>query len=126
MRVNQKIAIAPSAGAVVGGLAVHGLQAQGKPPAYLITEVEVLDNAAFREYAPKAGKVLVEAGAKYLVRGGQIVALEGQTPTRVVVQVFENMEKAEAYRDSAAYKELAPLRGKAVKDHSYIVEGIAN
>jgi uncharacterized protein (DUF1330 family) len=65
-------------------------------------------------------------GGKRLVRGGKIVAMEGEAPKRVVVSVYESMEKAQAQRNSAAYKELSPLRAKAVKVREYIAEGIAN
>jgi hypothetical protein len=36
------------------------------------------------------------------------------------------MEKAQAWRNSAAWKELAQLRVKSVKIRAYIAEGVAN
>jgi len=39
------------------------------------------------------------------------------------VSVFDSIEKAQAWRDSAAWKALTPMRTKAA---TYIAEGIAN
>jgi uncharacterized protein (DUF1330 family) len=65
-------------------------------------------------------------GGKYLVRGGRVVALDGAAaPKRVVVSVFESVDKAEAWRNSAGWKELEPIRAKAAKTRAYIVEGVA-
>ena len=47
-------------------------------------------------------------------------------PKRVVVSVFESVDKAEAWRNSAGWKELEPIRAKAAKTRAYIVEGVAN
>jgi uncharacterized protein (DUF1330 family) len=44
----------------------------------------------------------------------------------VIVVVYESMEKAQAQRNSAAWKEILPLRAKAAKVREYIAEGIAN
>jgi uncharacterized protein (DUF1330 family) len=63
-------------------------------------------------------------GGKYLVRGGHVVALDGDAPKRVVVSVFDSVEKAQAWRASAAWKELTPVRSKAAKTRAYIAEGL--
>jgi len=126
MKSQYKIAIAMLASGALGALAVQGLHAQAKPPAYLITETETIDEAAFKEFQSKVIPLVQAAGGKNLVRGGQIIALEGQAPKRVVVTVYDNVEKAQAFRTSAAWKEITPLREKAVKARAYIAEGVAN
>ena len=123
MKTKYKIAIALVAGAAIGGAVNQGLHAQAKPVAYVITETEVLDQAALKEYLPKVTKVIEADGGKYLSRGSKITALEGPPPKRVIVQVYDSVEKAQAVRMSAAWKELAPLRAKAIKAHAYIIEG---
>jgi uncharacterized protein (DUF1330 family) len=40
------------------------------------------------------------------------------------VQVFENLDQAQAFYSSTAWKELTPLREKALKQRSFIAEGI--
>ena len=92
----------------------------------MVTEATIIDEAAFKEFAPKIDATIAPFGGKRLIRGGKVVALEGEAPKRVIVSVYESMEKAQAQRNSAAYKELLPLRNKALKVREYIVEGIAN
>ena len=52
--------------------------------------------------------------------------LEGEPPKRVIITAFENTEKAQAWRNSAAWKALLPIRAKAVKSREYIAEGVTN
>jgi uncharacterized protein (DUF1330 family) len=127
MKTTSKLALALLAGVAIGALAMKGLNAQAKPPAYVINEVEIIDEAAFKEFTPKVVESVKAAGGKFLTRGsGQIIPLDGQAPKRVNMQVYESMEKAQAWRASAAWKDLTPLREKATKMRAYIVEGIAN
>jgi uncharacterized protein (DUF1330 family) len=65
-------------------------------------------------------------GGRYLVRGGKVTPLDEEAPKRVVVSVFDSAEKAQAWRDSAAWKELTPMCTKAAKTRAYIVEGVSN
>ena len=46
MHTKSKIVLALVAGVALGAAAVQGLHAQAKPKAYLVTESEVLDQAA--------------------------------------------------------------------------------
>jgi uncharacterized protein (DUF1330 family) len=126
MKTYFGIALTLLAGIGIGAATVQGLHAQAKPSAYVITEVEIINPEAFKEFAPKVAEVNRAAGGKYLARGGEIVALDGQPPKRVTLTVFESVEKAQAARTSAAWKELTPLREKATKTRSYIVEGLTN
>ena len=114
------------AGAALGAAAIQGLHAQAKPQAYVITEVEVLNEALFKDFSAKVGKTVEAAGGKYVVRGGQVLGLEGQAaPKRVIVSVFDNMDKVKAWRSGAGWNELTPLREKAVKTRAYAVEALA-
>jgi len=117
------MALAMLAGAGLGAGAIQALHAQAKPPAYVITEVDIIDQAAFKEFSPQVGKTVEAAGGKYLTRGGKIVALEGEAPKRFVLSVFPSVEAAQAWRSSAAWNELTPLRDKAVKTRAFIAEG---
>jgi heme-degrading monooxygenase HmoA len=47
----------------------------------------------------------------------------GEAPKRVGIQEWESLEKAQAFRNSDAFKKLTPQRDKAVKTiRSYAVE----
>lgn len=113
-------------GAGLGALAMHSLQAQTRLPVYLVSEIDVIDTKAFKEYSPKAANNLKEAGARYLARGGKIVSIEGETPKRFVLLQFESMEAAEAWRNSTATKEISDLQKRAIKRRAFLVQGLGN
>ena len=119
--------IAILAGAALGAAAVQGLHAQAKPPVYQITEIEFLDRTAYeRDYVPKAQAVIRAAGGKFLAAGGPTTSIEGDPPkARIVIQQWDSVEKIHAYRNSAAFKELLPLRDKLAKFRAFTVEGTA-
>jgi uncharacterized protein (DUF1330 family) len=124
MKTYYTVALSMLVGTALGGAAIQGLHAQAKPKAYVITEVEIINQEAFNEFSPKVGEATKADGGTYLARGGKVVPLEGQPPKRVIVTVYDSLEKAEASRTSAAWKAIAPLREKATKTRSYIVEGL--
>ena len=124
--MNQRIALGLTllAGVVIGATAINGLHAQTKPKAYIVTETELIDAAALAVYTPQAqAAVKAAGGVPGIVASGKIVALVGEPPKRFGVSEWESLEKAQAFRNSAAYKDLAPQRDKAVKAiRSYAVE----
>jgi uncharacterized protein (DUF1330 family) len=127
MKTHYTIALAMLAGFGLGTVAVEGLHAQAKPPVYQVTEIEILDTDAYvKDYLPKAVAAIKAAGAKFLVSGGKTTAIDGDPPkSRIVIQQWDSVEKLKAYRESAAFKELQPLRDKLAKFRTYAVEGIA-
>jgi uncharacterized protein (DUF1330 family) len=124
MKTNYKVAIALVAGAAIGGAAIQGLHAQATPKAYVITEVEIINQEAFKEFAPKVAEVVKSTGGTYLARGGTIAAFAGEAPKRVTVVVYDSLEKAKASRTSEAWKASRVLGDKATKIRSYAVEGL--
>ena len=118
--------IAILAGAALGAAAVQGLHAQAKPPVYQITEIEFLDRTAYeRDYVPKAQAVIRAAGGKFLAAGGTTTSIGDPPKARIVIQQWDSVEKIHAYRNSAAFKELLPLRNKLAKFRAFTVEGMA-
>jgi uncharacterized protein (DUF1330 family) len=114
------------AGVALGAAAVQTLHAQGKPPTYVIAEIDISNVEAFdKEYVPPAAKAVIDGGAKYIVRGGTSVALFGAPPKRIAVMLFESMEKARAAFDSPAYKAAKQVGDKYAKFRVYAVEGLA-
>jgi uncharacterized protein (DUF1330 family) len=105
--------------------AVHALQAQPRTPAYVITEIDVADAAAFAEYAPKVQPSFAPFGGRYVVRGGKTQSLTGDAPKRVVVLAFDSIDQVRAWYDSPQYEALKALRDKAGKARIFAVEGVA-
>ena len=89
--------------------------------------LEILDPEAYsKDYVPKAIAAIKASGGKFLAVGGKTTALDGDPPkSRIVIQQWDSIEQIKAYRDSAAFKELLPLRDKLAKFRTYAVEGIA-
>jgi uncharacterized protein (DUF1330 family) len=121
----HRFALVGIAGAAVGAAAIHGLHAQAKAPAYLVIEVDVTDADLYKEYTSKAGPLYRQV-SRFIAQGGKVQPFAGDPPKRAVIAVFDNMEKAQEFRDSAAYKELIPVRDKSSKYRGYIVEGLEN
>ena len=128
MKTQYAVALAMLIGTGVGALAVQGLHAQAKPPAYVIVDVTVSDEdnyqKALKGYGATVGKILTDGGAKYLARGGKIVAIEGAPSKRLVVLAFESLEKAEATMSSTAYREARKPGDQYAKFRILAVEGV--
>jgi uncharacterized protein (DUF1330 family) len=113
-------------GAALGAAAVEGLHAQAKPPVYQIVEIDVLNQDAYvKDYAPKAQAAIKASGGKFIAAGGKTTTIEGDPPkSRIVIQQWDSVEQIQAYRASAAFKDLLPLREKLAKFRSFTVEGL--
>jgi uncharacterized protein (DUF1330 family) len=131
MKTQYAVALAMLAGFGLGAVAVQGLHAQAKPPVYFVAEVDVMDQEAYgKEYAPKAQALIKSHGGKFLAIGGiaganakQITGFDGQTPKRAVVQVWDSMEKLQAWRNDPEYKKLREVGDKYAKFRSFAIEG---
>ena len=126
MRTSYAVAFGMLTGAVLGAAAVQSLHAQGKPVAYVISEIDVTNPDAYaKEYVPLANKALADSGQKRLASGGKTIALAGQPPaSRIVLSVFESMEKAQAAYTSPAYVEARKIGDQHGKLRIFAVEGI--
>ena len=125
MKTHYTVAFAMLAGFGLGAVAVQGLHAQAKPPVYSVAEVDIVDQAAYSTYVPKAQAAIKAGGGKILAAGGKTITVEGDPPkSRVVIQQWDSLEKYQAYRSSAAFKDLLPMREKVAKWHTFVVEGV--
>jgi len=126
MKTRYRMAVAVLTGIGIGAAAVHGLHAQAKPPIYYIAEIDVTNLDAYvKEYAPIAQAGIKKAGGRLLAAGQNVIALEGQPPKpRVAVQVWDSMEKIQAWRNSAEFKEARKIGDKYAKFRAFTVEGL--
>src|SRR4029450_7176034 len=112
-------------GLATGAAAVHVLHAQSKPPAFVVGEIDIRNVELFdKEYVPGASKAVRDGGGKYLVGGGKSVSFYGEPPRRIAIMAFDNLEKAEAAFNSAAYKEAKAAGDKYATFRIYAVEGV--
>ena len=113
------------AGFALGAVAVPGLHAQGKPGAYAVIDIsEVVDPEGFKQLGPKAGPAATNAGGSFIVRTENIVAVDGTAPKRFVVIAFDSIDKAKAWLESPAQKEVDAIRQKTLKSRVFIAEGM--
>ena len=129
MKTNFKLAVALVAGTVIGGTAIEGLHAQAKPPAYLVIPIlKINDAAAFK--AGVLDKVKSEdmtaAGGQFVVRSQKFIGLDGSPPERLIIIKFDSVEKAQAFSNTAAQKDVNAARIKSTNSLSFIVEGSGN
>jgi uncharacterized protein (DUF1330 family) len=128
MRTRHVVALSMLAGIVLGAVAIQGLHAQTKPPAYVVIAIRNITDpdglkAVMEKTAPGA---LAAAGGRYVIRTSDITSLNGTPPKRFVVIAFDSVEKAQAWHDSATQKEIDALRVKSTDSLSFMVEGMAN
>jgi uncharacterized protein (DUF1330 family) len=69
---------------------------------------------------------LASAGGHYVVRSQKFTSLDGNAPERLAIIAFDSVEKAQAWYDSPAQKEITAARQKSTNSLSFIVEGVAN
>jgi uncharacterized protein (DUF1330 family) len=123
------LAIAMLAGGALGAAAVEGLHAQAKPPVFQVTEIDVSAanvDAYIKEYAPKAQALIKASGGRPLAGTQNVTTLEGAAPTRrVAITQWDSLEKLQAYRATAEFKNLRATTGdKLAKFRSFAVEGM--
>lgn len=84
-------------------------------PAYVIVNVEVLDEEAGWAYAPVAQKSILSHGGRYLVAGPTLEPVEGTWDSpRILVLEFPDMDRVRQWYDSPEYRQARQIReGKA-------------
>ena len=73
-----------------------------------------------------APAALAASRGRYVIRTQTVKSLDGPAPERFVVISFDSAEKAQAWNDSPATKEITAARIKSTDSLSFIVEGVAN
>lgn len=84
---------------------------------WINTYREISDEYALAEYGRLAGPAIEAAGGRFLARGLPGKAYEAGAMLRTVLIEFDNLDKALAAHDSAAYQQaLRALGNGAVRD----------
>jgi uncharacterized protein (DUF1330 family) len=133
MKTRFTVALSMLAGVALGAAAIQGLHAQAKPPIYYVAEIDVTNPDAYgKEYAPKMQALIKSHGGRQLAIGGTagagakaVTAVDGPAPKRAVVQVWDSMEKMQAWRNDPQFKELRQIGEKYAKFRAYAIEGVA-
>lgn len=94
--------------------------------AYVIYTADVTDPDQYELYKAQAAPVVAAHGGSYIVRGGTVDVLEGDSPVgRTVILEFPTMAAARDWYDSEEYQAARALRENAGTASAYIVAGTA-
>jgi uncharacterized protein (DUF1330 family) len=92
--------------------------------AYVIGEIEVMDQGAYDEYRKQVPATVSKYGGRFIVRGGKAETLEGGwSPKRIVALEFPSVEQAQKWYRSSEYAPLIKLRQRASRGKLILVEG---
>ena len=83
---------------------------------YVVVSIKkVLDLEAFRDYAVKVTPIVERYGGKYVAVDKTPDVRDGEWPfVRTVIISYPNIAAARAWYDSPEYKEIIPIRKRAI------------
>ena len=94
-------------------------------PAYVVGLVEVTDPDRFKAYQALAPETIAAHGGRYIVRGGDPMALEGEAlGPRVVVLEFPDTATAQKWYNSTGYQHAISVREGAATLRLTVVPGV--
>jgi uncharacterized protein (DUF1330 family) len=93
------------------------------PKGYIIARIDVTDPEEYARYTAHTPTVAARFGGRFLVRGGQCVAVEGSGRSRNVVIEFPDYASARAFYASPEYRAILPHALKGSERELVIVEG---
>jgi uncharacterized protein (DUF1330 family) len=94
-------------------------------PAYIVGMMKVSDSHKYSEYRAGVSRTMEQYGGRFLVRGGALQRLEGDSPERrMVVVEFESMEALQRFWNSPEYEALKKLRQAASDSDIWAVQGV--
>ena len=125
MKRYYTVALGMVASFALGAVAVQTLHAQAKPPAYFIAENDVTNEDAYKnEFLSAVGPYIKAHGGRYLA-AGNATALSGDAPkSRVVIIVWDNMEKLQGWYKSSEHQKALQVGAKYAKFREYAIPGV--
>lgn len=94
-------------------------------PAYVISEVKIVDEENALRYRQYAYESIEKFGGKYIVRGAKPEFPEGKSDDFVVVIIeFPSIEIARNWYESPQYAKALKYRDQALNRHLMIVDGV--
>jgi uncharacterized protein (DUF1330 family) len=91
--------------------------------AYVLVEIEVTDQEEYAAYGKLAHESVINHGGRFIVRGGETEAFEGEWAPRIVVLEFESLDAIRRWYNSDEYQKILPMRLNTTKSRLIAVEG---
>jgi uncharacterized protein (DUF1330 family) len=93
--------------------------------AYVISDIEITDPAAFADYTKLSPPSIERYGGRFVVRGGPLEVLEGSwTPSRLAIVSFPSVEVAKTWINSPEYLPARQARQRSARTGLIVVEGV--
>jgi len=93
--------------------------------AYVIANITIEDPVRYEDYKRMVPGSLAPFGGRFIVRGGNVEALEGSWhPERLVIIEFPSVERARAWWNSREYAEARALRQATSTGTLLLLEGV--
>jgi uncharacterized protein (DUF1330 family) len=92
--------------------------------AYVIAEIEVTNPEGYEAYRTQVPATLEQYGGTYIVRGGAIEAIEGETVGRMVILQFEDVVAANRWYHSPEYQSIVGSRQANSTGRLTLVDGV--
>ena len=92
---------------------------------YLIAMVKVKDPETYKKYTAKTPQIVAKHGGRWIVRGGDVEAVEGPDfKDRLVVVEFPSNEHFKAFYESPEYREVIEYRHQSAESRFLVVKGV--
>jgi uncharacterized protein (DUF1330 family) len=93
--------------------------------AYMIARINVTDWDRYNEYIKVTPGIIAKYGGRFIVRGGEMITLEGpEEKWRIVVVEFPDLQKAKDFYNSADYTDAKKIREGAALAQFVAIEGL--
>jgi len=125
MKPGWIVALSMLAGIALGAAAIQTLDAQAKPPVYMIAINEISNQEGYtKEYVPPAQKSVKDHGGVY-VAAGPGTQVTGNLPNGpVVILRWESMEALRTWLNSPDFQAALKIGEKYAKYNIVAVDGV--
>ena len=94
--------------------------------AYVVIRIKADDPAQLKDYQKVAPSIIEKYNGKLLVRGGDVITLEGLEETRrIVIIEFPSLDSAKSFYSSDEYTSAIALRKNVAEFELIAVDGVS-
>ena len=91
---------------------------------YVISNIDVKNPEAYKEYIDKVKPIVEKFGGEYLVRAGEYKVIDGEWKyLRTIIIKFSSYEKALEWYNSEEYQPVKPIRLANSVANGIIIQG---
>ena len=89
----------------------------------MLVEISVIDESLYGQYVERVPSVIEKFKGRYVIRSSKVIPSSGGwAPDRIILIEFDSLADLSKCFASPEYAELAPMREKATKTRSVVIE----